>query len=98
MYELSVDDRFYSGLAKWLLDTKRELREMDFKVFGGDLADGTIHFALYGSSLNHNLIGWNSSNSQSESFLLAVLKAAMERKESTIRKSNEKWDRKRCQK
>ena len=44
------------------------------------LSDGTIHFALYGSSLNHNLIGWNNSNSQSESFVLVVLKAAIGRK------------------
>ena len=44
------------------------------------LSNGTIHFALYGSSLNHNLIGCNNCNSQSESFVLVVLKAAMERK------------------
>ena len=63
------------------------------------LSDGTIHFALYGSSLNHNLIGWNNSNSQSESFVLVVLKAAMERKKKgTIWKSNENWVRNWCQK
>ena len=63
------------------------------------LSDGTIHFALYGSSLNHNLIGWNNCNSQSESFVLVVLKAAMERKKKgTIWKSNENWVRNWCQK
>ena len=63
------------------------------------LSDDTIHFALYGSSLNHNLIGWNNSNSQSESFVLVVLKAAMERKKKgTIWKSNENWVRNWCQK
>ena len=63
------------------------------------LSDSTIHFALYGSSLNQNLIGWNNSNSQSESFVLVVLKAAMERKKKgTIWKSNENWVRNWCQK
>ena len=63
------------------------------------LSDGTIYFALYGSSLNHNLIGCNNSNSQSEIFALMVLKAAMERKKKgTIWKSNENWVRNWCQK
>ena len=44
------------------------------------LLDGTIHFTFYGSSPNQNLTGGNNSNSQSESFVLVVLKAAMERK------------------
>ena len=67
-------------------------------IFDG-LSDGSFHFALYGSSLNHNLIGWNNSNSQSESFVLVVLKAAMERKKKgTIWKSNESWVRNWCQK
>ena len=49
------------------------------------LSDGTIHFALYGSSLNQNLIDLNNFNSQSESFVFVVLKAAMERqKKGTI--------------
>ena len=71
---------------------------MSDSVFNA-LSDGTIYFALYGSSLNHNLIGWNNSNSQSESFVLVVLKAAMERKKKgTIWKSNENWVRNWCQK
>ena len=47
------------------------------------LSDGTIHFALYGSLLDNNLIGWNNSNSQSESFVLVALKAAMERRKKS---------------
>ena len=63
------------------------------------LSDGTIHFALYGSSLNHNLIGWNNFNSQSESFVMVVLKAAMERKKNgTIWQSNKNGVRNWCQK
>ena len=68
-------------------------------IFNALSDDGTIHFALHGSSLNHNLIGWNNSNSQSESFVLMVLKAAIGRKKKgTIWKSNENWVRKWCQK
>ena len=59
----------------------------------------TIHFAPHGSPLNHNLTGWNNSNSQSESFVLVAFKAAMERKKKgTIWKSYDNWVRNWCQK